>query len=186
MEQEKVYLIQDPGEDKIVLSLQQEEERGKIYFFLLALQQGLYHWQLALEHCAARTWGRIEVRALVAAKAKIKIQGRIKIFPTARGSDSFLNLKTIFIGPTAQNWLEPQLEIETYPVRAGHAATSSGFDLRALTYLRARGISPQQGQQLLLQGFFYDLLKTIKSPQLRSQTRQRLKDALLKVKLDEN
>jgi Fe-S cluster assembly protein SufD len=61
----------------------------------------------------------------------------------------------------------PGLEIEADDVRCTHGATTSQVDDRELFYLLARGIRPEQAQQLLVMGFFNTVLDRLPAKKLR-------------------
>ena len=56
----------------------------------------------------------------------------------------------------------PALEILEKDVKAGHAATVGKVDAQMLFYLMSRGLSRQQAEKLLIEGFTRPILDRIK------------------------
>lgn len=72
-------------------------------------------------------------------------------------------------GPRADS--VPNLELETGDVvGAGHASATGRFDDEQLFYLQSRGISEQLARQLVVRGFFVDVLARIGDESLRQET----------------
>jgi Fe-S cluster assembly protein SufD len=70
-------------------------------------------------------------------------------------------------GPRADS--VPNLELETGDiVSAGHASATGKFDDEQLFYLQARGIPERIARQLVVRGFFADILARIPSAEWRA------------------
>ena len=64
----------------------------------------------------------------------------------------------------------PNLEIETGEIiGAGHASTTGRFDDEQLFYLQARGITEAEARQLVVRGFFVEMIRRIGVPELRDR-----------------
>jgi Fe-S cluster assembly protein SufD len=60
----------------------------------------------------------------------------------------------------------PGLEIQANDVRCTHGATSARIDREQEFYLESRGIKPAQAQELLVFGFFEEVLGKIEHREL--------------------
>jgi Fe-S cluster assembly protein SufD len=63
-------------------------------------------------------------------------------------------------------------------VSAGHASATGRFDDEQLFYLQARGIPEQIARQLVVRGFFVDVLGRIGSETWRDRVLSRIADRL--------
>ena len=73
----------------------------------------------------------------------------------------------------------PNLELETGDVvRAGHASATGRFDDEQLFYLQARGIPEAVARQLVVRGFFVDVLSRLGSSSWRSIVLSRIAERL--------
>ena len=52
----------------------------------------------------------------------------------------------------------PNIEVLTHEVQCGHGSAIGRLDEEQLWYLQARGLSPNQAEQMLINGFFNDVL----------------------------
>ncbi len=80
-------------------------------------------------------------------------------------------------GPRADS--VPNLELETGDVvSAGHASATGRFDDEQLFYLESRGIPEELARQLVVRGFFVDVLDKVKDEELRSDVLRRIEERI--------
>lgn len=80
-------------------------------------------------------------------------------------------------GPRADS--VPNLELETGDVvSAGHASATGRFDDEQLFYLQARGIPETVARQLVVRGFFVDVLNKLNDPVLSEDLMRRIENRL--------
>ena len=80
-------------------------------------------------------------------------------------------------GPRADS--VPNLELETGDVvSAGHASATGRFDDEQLFYLQSRGIPEAIARQLVVRGFFVEVLNKIDDPDLRASLMHRIESKL--------
>ena len=80
-------------------------------------------------------------------------------------------------GPRADS--VPNLELETGDVQgAGHASATGRFDDEQLFYLQSRGIPEDLARQLVVRGFFVDVLDKVSDEQLRSDVLRRIEERI--------
>jgi Fe-S cluster assembly protein SufD len=73
----------------------------------------------------------------------------------------------------------PGLEIQANDVRCTHGSTTSRVDAEQLYYLQSRGIPPKTARQLLIFGFFEEVLNRLENEPLHDALR-----GLIKTKLE--
>jgi Fe-S cluster assembly protein SufD len=80
-------------------------------------------------------------------------------------------------GPRADS--VPNLELETGDViSAGHASATGRFDDEQLFYLQSRGIPESVARQLVVRGFFVDVLSKIDDAELSGSLMRRIESKL--------
>lgn len=80
-------------------------------------------------------------------------------------------------GPRADS--VPNLELETGDViGAGHASATGRFDDEQLFYLQSRGISEKLARQLIVRGFFVEVLAHVADKTLRAELMSRIESKL--------
>lgn len=93
--------------------------------------------------------------------------GRIIVRPDAQKTNAYQSNKNIVLSDQATVNAKPQLEIFADDVKCSHGCTVGQLDEEALFYLRARGISAELAQAMLLQAFAADILAQVKIEKLR-------------------
>jgi Fe-S cluster assembly protein SufD len=101
--------------------------------------------------------------------------GDVLVRRTAIGIDTYEMNRNLLLddGPRADS--VPNLELETGDVAsAGHASATGRFDDEQLFYLQSRGIPERIARQLVVRGFFVDVLARIPSVEWRERVLTRI------------
>lgn len=105
--------------------------------------------------------------------------GDVLVRRTAIGIETYELNRNLLLedGPRADS--VPNLELETGDVvSAGHASATGRFDDEQLFYLLSRGIPESVARQLVVRGFFVDVLARLGDPLLRQQIMSRIESRL--------
>ena len=101
------------------------------------------------------------------------------------GTDTYEMNRNLILDEGAVAHAVPNLELETADiVRAGHASATGRFDDEQLFYLMARGIPEPLARQLVVRGFFADVVARIADPEWADQLMLRI-EARLGMQADE-
>jgi Fe-S cluster assembly protein SufD len=111
-----------------------------------------------VHHQAPHTRADTILKGVGQDQAQIRFVGRIIIDPDCGDSNSFLTEKVLLLSDQARAETVPDLEIKTDDVKCSHAATISRIPEEHLFYLMSRGLSRQQAEQLVVEGFLADSL----------------------------
>jgi Fe-S cluster assembly protein SufD len=96
--------------------------------------------------------------------------GDVLIRAEATGTDTYEINRNLVLSDGARADSVPNLEIETGEVSgAGHASTTGRFDDEHLFYLMSRGIPEDEARQLVVRGFFAELLGKIPVEPIRER-----------------
>jgi Fe-S cluster assembly protein SufD len=105
--------------------------------------------------------------------------GDVLVRRGAVGTDTYEMNRNLLLDDGARADSVPNLELETGDVAsAGHASATGRFDDEQLFYLMARGIPEAVARQLVVRGFFVDVLARIPSEQWRTAVLQRIAQRL--------
>jgi Fe-S cluster assembly protein SufD len=85
-------------------------------------------------------------------------QGLIEVAEGASGTDAFLSNKNLILGDAARADSIPTLKIGNNDVRCSHGSTTGRLSDEELFYLESRGFSPNEAREMLVVGYFEDLL----------------------------
>lgn len=98
--------------------------------------------------------------------------GLIKVEKDAQQTDAYQTNRNLLLSKTAESNSLPGLEIEANDVKCSHGATTGQVDEGELFYLMARGIPKTTAYQLLVFGFFEEIVEKISNEQLRENVRK--------------
>lgn len=119
------------------------------------------------DHAKPRATSDLLYQNALTGKGRTIFSGVIRVEPGAHQTDAYQKVRNIVLSDEAEANSMPGLEIEADDVRCTHGATTSQVDDRELFYLLARGIRPEQAQQLLVMGFFNTVLDRLPAKKLR-------------------
>jgi Fe-S cluster assembly protein SufD len=117
-------------------------------------------------HQAPNTGSNLLYKNALLDKAKTIFSGLIVVDPDAQKTDAYQSNRNLMLSDDAEAHSLPGLEIQANDVRCTHGATSARIDREQEFYLEARGIKPAQAQELLVFGFFEEVLGKIENEQL--------------------
>jgi len=97
--------------------------------------------------------------------------GLIIVDPDAQKTDAYQSNRNLMLSDDAESNSLPGLEIQANDVRCTHGATSSRIDPEQEFYLKSRGIPPKAANELLIFGFFEEVLDRLESEDLHAALR---------------
>lgn len=149
----KVVRIHEPGVKNFVIKFDRVGQELEWLGILDARIKGEYELTVVAQHSVPGTRGRVTVRAVVGAGAKVKIKGIIRIAKEAQETDDFLELRVLTLDKTALATADPELEIEANNVKAGHAASVGPIDHEQTLYLMSRGLDRDEAEHQIVEGW---------------------------------
>ena len=110
------------------------------------------------DHNAPDTTSNLLFKGVVDDSSRAIYTGLIRVSEEARGTVAFQTNRNIKLGE--DSWAEsvPNLEIETDDVRCSHASTVGPIDEDQRFYLETRGVPPEVADQLIVAGFFDEVI----------------------------
>ncbi len=88
-------------------------------------------------------------------------QGKILVRQDAQKTDGYQISQSLLLDDDAQFYAKPELEIYADDVKCSHGSTSGAIDEEALFYLRSRGVSRAEAQDLLVLAFLAEAIDEI-------------------------
>jgi Fe-S cluster assembly protein SufD len=117
-------------------------------------------------HQAPNTSSNLLYKNALLDQARTIFSGLIVVDADAQKTDAYQSNRNLMLSDEAEANSLPGLEIQANDVRCTHGATSARIDREQEFYLEARGIKPAQAQELLVFGFFEEVLGKIEHPEL--------------------
>ncbi len=112
-------------------------------------------------HVAPRTTSTLLSKGAVADRSRSVYTGLIEIEKGAKRTDARQTNHNLLLSPSAHADSVPNLDIRENDVMCAHASSVGPLDELQLWYLESRGVSREDAQRLLIQGFFYEMLSTL-------------------------
>ena len=92
--------------------------------------------------------------------------GLIKVAEGSQQTDAYQTNRNLLLDPSADANALPGLEILANDVRCSHGATTGNVDKKELFYMMQRGIPKRVAMQLMVFGFFEEVIEKIDSQEL--------------------
>jgi len=96
---------------------------------------------------------RINIKVVVFDQARFDLEGILKIYKGAKGTDTYLKINCLIMGERAYARAIPSLEIQESDVKAGHGATIGYLDAESMYYLKSKGLDRLTTEKLLVEAF---------------------------------
>ncbi len=125
------------------------------------------------QHEAPETTSNLLVKSVLEGDAKFFYDGGIRVEKQAQITDAYQRNENLLLSRGASAESKPSLEILANDVRCTHGATTGTIPKDQLWYLKTRGISQKEGEQLLIQGFLESALFRV-SDTIREDVRRYL------------
>lgn len=120
-------------------------------------------------------------KGIYADKSQGAFSGTIIVRPDAQKTNAEQSSKSLLLSDTAGANARPQLKIWADDVKCTHGATVGELDEEGLFYLRSRGIRQEEAKNLLIHAFASDVIKEVKSPELREYLENKLMQKLVEL-----
>ncbi|WP_269524685.1 Fe-S cluster assembly protein SufD [Coraliomargarita parva] len=104
-------------------------------------------------------------------KSRTIFSGLIKVAEGAQQTDAYQTNRNLLLDPTAEANALPGLEILANDVKCSHGATTGNVDEAELFYMMSRGIPQRTAMQLMVFGFFEEVIEKVDSEELAENLR---------------
>jgi FeS assembly protein SufB len=124
------------------------------------------------DHIGLSTNAETLVKGVLTDESRVEFDGMIRVRPKAQQTASFLSAHGLLLSKKARGEFIPGLEIGANEVSASHGATTGQIDEEQLFYLMVRGLSRQEAERIVVQGFFEPVIQRIPLENLRIRLRR--------------
>ena len=129
-------------------------------------------------HQAPNTKSDLLYKNALLESAKTIFSGLIIVDPDAQKTDAYQSNRNLVLSDNAEANSLPGLEIHANDVRCTHGATTSRIDAEQAFYLESRGLTPAAARDLLVFGFFEEVLNRLASDEVHAVLRGLLQSKL--------
>jgi Fe-S cluster assembly protein SufD len=123
-------------------------------------------------HQAPHTSSNLLYKNALLDRARTIFSGLIVVDPEAQKTDAYQSNRNLVLSPEAEASSLPGLEIQANDVRCTHGATTGHVDDEQMFYLESRGIRPALARELIVFGFFEEVLNKLENDELHAALRE--------------
>ena len=114
-----------------------------------------------MTHIGKNTSSTIIAKGISAGHANNTYRGQVKIMPSASGAKNFTQCDSLLIGDQCGSHTVPYIEVRNPTAQMGHEATTSKVNDDQLFYLQQRGISLEEANYMIINGFCRGIFKEL-------------------------
>src|SRR3989338_215002 len=142
---------------------------------------GKQHMDLSTNafHSVPNTSSNIIVKGAPKGSASEAYRGVIKIEKTAPGTSSYLSDHAIMLGENAVANSIPSLMIDNSEVQCSHSASAGQVDEEKMIYMMSRGLSREQAETMIVEGFYVPVINAIPSIAVREKMTDMIRKRML-------
>lgn len=166
------YVFVGTGEHEFELFLQ--KEGIQVEFLSLFSLRGKEKLKLATKsiHKVPHTSCIVNVKGVLFDNSQSDYVGKIIIEKKAQQTTSYLEDNVLNMGDKTKNHTQPILEIEANDVKASHGATTGRISEDQIYYLMSRGLTREEAENTIIEGFFESTLSLIKDDKIRGEVKK--------------
>ena len=127
-------------------------------------------------HNTVQTTNNVVVDGILKDESSSVYRGLIKIEKEAQKTYSYLENHILKLGEKTLANSIPSLKIDANDVKASHGATVGQINEEHMFYLMARGLSREEAERLIVEGFFEPVIQKIPSEELRDKIREMVRE----------
>lgn len=164
------YLLDTPGKQiyflfnrscTITFELAAPEVEISIFALCIGKNEDTFSLNITQKHTAPHTTSHLLTKSVLLDHANFRTENSIILTPEAQRSISSQTTRNLLLSKNVQAFSQPNLEILADDVICHHASTTSHPSTEQTFYVQSRGLSPEQSQHLLMQGFVNDFFLEI-------------------------
>ena len=133
--------------------LQGDDSVGEFYSVALVNNYQQADTGTKMTHIGKNTRSTIVAKGISAGRANNTYRGQVKIMPSADNARNFTQCDSLLIGDQCGAHTVPYIEVRNPTARMGHEATTSKVNDDQLFYLQQRGISLDEANYMIINGF---------------------------------
>ena len=134
------------------------------------------------EHCKSSQL----VKSVLLDKSNGTYQGKIYVTKDAQNTDGYQLSKALVLSENSAFNSKPELEIYADDVKCSHGSTTGNIDQNSIFYLMSRGLSKEQANKMLIEGFLNETIETITEPNIQLLISKLFIDKINKTKFEIN
>lgn len=148
----------------------------KMYSLTVAEESQEFDQRTFQTHNAGNAVSDLLYKNALLDKSRSIFSGLIKVAENAQQTDAYQTNRNLLLDPTAEANALPGLEILANDVKCSHGATTGNVDEDELFYMMSRGVSKRVAMQLMVFGFFEEVIEKVENEELAENIRMLIRD----------
>ena len=141
--------------------LQGDDSVGEFYSVALVNNRQQADTGTKMTHVGKNTKSTIIAKGISAGHGSNTYRGQVKIMPTAKGARNFTQCDSLLIGDECGAHTVPYIEVRNPTAQLEHEATTSKVSDDQLFYLQQRGLSLEESNYMIINGFCRGIFKEL-------------------------
>ena len=141
--------------------LQGDDSVGEFYSVALVNNHQQADTGTKMTHIGKNTRSTIIAKGISAGHGSNTYRGQVKIMPTAKGARNFTQCDSLLIGDECGAHTVPYIEVRNPTAKLEHEATTSKVSDDQLFYLQQRGLSLEESNYMIINGFCRGIFKEL-------------------------
>ena len=141
--------------------LQGDDSVGEFYSVALVNNHQQADTGTKMTHIGKNTRSTIIAKGISAGKANNTYRGQVKVMPAAMGARNFTQCDSLLIGDECGAHTVPYIEVRNPTAQLEHEATTSKVSDDQLFYLQQRGLSLEESNYMIINGFCRGIFKEL-------------------------
>tara|TARA_B100001248_G_scaffold220746_1_gene176652 strand:+ start:100175 stop:101506 length:1332 start_codon:yes stop_codon:yes gene_type:complete len=148
----------------------------EVYSLTVADESQEFDQRTLQVHQAPNTRSDLLYKNALLDKSRTIFSGLIRVEEEAQQTDAYQTNRNLILSDAAEASSLPGLEISANDVKCSHGATSSELDTASLFYMLSRGIKKEMAEELLVFGFFEEVIEKVESEELAENLRNMIRE----------
>ncbi|MBQ7502153.1 Fe-S cluster assembly protein SufD [bacterium] len=158
--------------------LNQPGAHTEIYGIIMASGAQFFDNDTFIHHKAPSCYSNVLFNCAVDGQARTVFAGNILVDGCAQLTDAYQKNQNLLLSEDAKAESMPKLEIIADDVRCTHGASFTEHDENQLFYLQSRGLSEKEAKNMLVEGFFGEIIQKTGNPSAAEWLSERLAEKM--------
>ena len=121
------------------------------------------------------------IKSVLLDNSNATYQGKIYVNESAQKTNGYQLSKALILSEKSEFNSKPELEIYADDVKCSHGSTIGNIDENSIFYLMSRGLTKDQANKMIVEGFLNEAIETITEPNIKLLILQLFKERINKA-----
>jgi len=123
------------------------------------------------------------IKSVMLDKSNGTYQGKIYVDKNAQKTNGYQLSKALILSENSKFNSKPELEIYADDVKCSHGSTTGNIDENSIFYLMSRGLTRDQANKMIVEGFLNEAIETITEPNIKLLISKLFQEKINKIKV---